>query len=45
MTPAPKDVRFPLMVTRLEADAIDVWRYENRVPTRAEVVRRLIGLG
>ena len=45
MTSEPKDVRLPVMVTRSEADAIDVWRYDNRVPTRAEAIRRLIGLG
>jgi Fe2+ transport system protein FeoA len=33
------------MVTRTEAGAIDDWRYANRIPTRAEAMRRLIRLG
>lgn len=41
----PKDVRLPVMVTRSEAEAIDEWRFANRVPTRAEAIRRLIRLG
>jgi hypothetical protein len=40
-----KDVRLPVMVTRSAAAAIDTWRYENKVPTRAEAIRRLIELG
>ena len=40
-----RDVRLPLMVTRTEAAAIDHWRYSNRIPTRAEAVRRLIEAG
>ena len=45
MTNEPKDVRLPLMVTRSEAEAIDDWRFQNRVGTRAEAIRRLIQLG
>jgi hypothetical protein len=45
MEPEPRDVRLPLMVTRSEAAAIDAWRYENQVPTRAEAIRRLIDAG
>jgi Arc/MetJ-type ribon-helix-helix transcriptional regulator len=45
MDTEPKDVRLPLMVTHREAEAIDGWRYTNRVPTRAEAIRRLIGTG
>jgi hypothetical protein len=41
----PKDVRLPLMVTRAEAAAIDEWRFANRIPTRAEAIRRIIALG
>jgi len=40
-----KDIRLPVMVTRAEAEAIDSWRFANRVPTRAEAIRRLIELG
>ena len=45
MNDEPRDIRLPLMVTRSEADAIDVWRYTNRVPSRAEAIRRLIEIG
>lgn len=41
----PKDVRLPLMVSKGEADAIDEWRYSNRIPTRAEAIRMLIQRG
>ena len=41
----PRNVRLPLMVTRAEAAAIDDWRFQNRVPTRAEAIRQLIELG
>ncbi len=41
----PKDVRLPLMVSRPEADAIDDWRFANRIRTRAEAVRLLIRRG
>jgi len=45
MSEEPKDVRLPLMVTRSEAEAIDNWRFENRVATRAEALRMLIQRG
>jgi hypothetical protein len=45
MDEEPRDVRLPLMVTRSEAAAIDVWRYANHVPSRAEAIRRLIEAG
>jgi hypothetical protein len=45
MDAEPKDVRLPVMATRSEAEAIDAWRYKNRVPTRAEAMRRLIRIG
>jgi hypothetical protein len=41
----PRDVRLPLMVTKTEAEAIDAWRYANKVPSRAEAIRQLIALG
>lgn len=40
-----KDVRLPLMVSRPEADAIDEFRFANRIRTRAEAVRLLIRRG
>lgn len=45
MNDEPKDVRLPVMVTRSEAAAIDDWRFENRIPTRAEAIRTLIQRG
>jgi hypothetical protein len=45
MKEEPKDVRLPVMVTRSEAEAIDDWRFKNRIATRAEAIRRLIQLG
>ena len=40
-----KNVRIPFMVTTSEAEAIDEWRYRNKVPSRAEAMRQLIALG
>ncbi|MGD0106395.1 MAG: hypothetical protein ABSC06_20505 [Rhodopila sp.] len=40
-----KDVRLPLIVTRAEADAIDEWRFDNRIASRNEALRRLIAAG
>ncbi|WP_235907956.1 hypothetical protein [Siccirubricoccus phaeus] len=33
------------MVTRTEAAAIDEYRFANRIPTRAEAIRRLLAIG
>lgn len=45
MPDEPKDVRLPLMVTRTEAAQIDEFRFTQRMPSRAEAIRRLIQLG
>jgi len=45
MDKEPKDVRLPIMVTATEAKAIDDWRFDKRIPTRAEAIRQLIALG
>ena len=45
MADEPRDVRLPLMVSRTEAAAIDEYRFGQRIPTRAEAIRRLIELG
>jgi hypothetical protein len=45
MDQLPKDVRLPLMVTQDEAKAIDDWRFDNRIATRAEAIRQLIARG
>ncbi len=45
METGPSDIRLLLLVTRSEADATDARRYANRVPSRAEAIRRLIEIG
>jgi len=45
MDQEPKDVRLPIMVTATEAKAIDDWRFDKRIATRAEAIRQLIALG
>ncbi|WP_162742290.1 hypothetical protein [Nitratireductor sp. OM-1] len=37
-----REHRVPIMLTDDELQAIDDWRFENRVPTRSEAIRRLI---
>jgi hypothetical protein len=37
--------RMQLKITAAEITAIDDWRFENRVPSRSEAVRRLVQLG
>jgi len=34
--------RMNLVITAVEIKAVDDWRFENRVPTRSEAIRRLI---
>ncbi|OOL18070.1 hypothetical protein BRY73_08405 [Ochrobactrum sp. P6BS-III] len=34
--------RLHIKITKAELDAIDDWRYENRIPSRSEAVRRLV---
>lgn len=43
----PRQNRIPFMMSDAELAAIDEWRFENRIGTRAEAIRRLcqIGLG
>ena len=45
MVDEPKDVRLPFMVSRREVAAIDDWRFQQRIATRAEAIRRLIQIG
>ncbi|MEL6416069.1 MAG: hypothetical protein AAFQ15_14110 [Pseudomonadota bacterium] len=40
-----KTFKLQLMISPAELDAIDVWRYTNRMPTRAAAIRELIRLG
>lgn len=37
--------RMQLKITTAEIEAIDDWRYANRVPSRSEAVRRLVQIG
>lgn len=42
---APLDQRLHLMLSEAEVQAIDDWRFANRVASRSEAIRRLIELG
>lgn len=37
--------RMQLKITKAEIDAIDDWRFKNRIPSRSEAVRRLCQIG
>ena len=37
----PKDNRVPIMMSNGELEAIDDWRFKNRIATRSEAIRRL----
>jgi hypothetical protein len=40
-----RDVRLPFMVTRSEVEAIDEFRYAEKIPSRAEAMRQLMEMG
>ncbi|TIP87079.1 MAG: hypothetical protein E5X58_31145 [Mesorhizobium sp.] len=40
-----RENRIPIMMSDAELNAIDDWRFANRVATRAEAVRRLMAAG
>lgn len=40
-----RENRIPIMMSDAELNAIDDWRFANRVATRAEAVRRLMAVG
>ena len=45
-TPPPKRTeKLQLMLDDLEMEAIDDWRFTNRLPSRAAAIRELIRLG
>lgn len=45
-TPKPKRTeRLQLMLANVELQAIDDWRYDNRIPTRAAAIRELLRRG
>ncbi|MEE9983607.1 hypothetical protein [Agrobacterium pusense] len=41
----PRVNRVPVMMSESEMEAIDDWRFENRVATRSEAIRRLCQIG
>lgn len=41
----PKDARIIIPVAQSLLEAIDDFRFDNRLPSRSEAVRRLIELG
>lgn len=47
MSKKPRENRVPIMMSDEELTSIDDWRYQNRVATRSDAVRKLtqIGLG
>lgn len=45
LNPASETRRLQLKITAEEIQAIEDWRYANRVPTLSEAVRRLIVVG
>lgn len=40
----PRENRVPIMMSDEELQAIDDWRFANRVATRSDAIRRLCGL-
>jgi hypothetical protein len=40
-----KTIKFQLMLSPIEAGAIDDWGFKNRIRTRAEAIRRLCQIG
>ncbi|MBO6784441.1 MAG: hypothetical protein JJ899_14395 [Alphaproteobacteria bacterium] len=45
-TPKPKRTeRLQIMLAHVELQAIDDWRYDNRIPTRAAAIRELLRRG
>ena len=41
----PKSERFNMFISKSEMEAIDDWRFDNRVTSRSEAVRRLCQMG
>jgi hypothetical protein len=37
--------RLQMLFPAEEIEAIDAWRYDNRVPSRSEAIRRLVTIG
>ena len=45
MSKEPRDRRIPIMMSSEELEAIDNWRFQNRIATRADAIRRLCLIG
>lgn len=45
MGKSPRENRVPIMFSDAELEALDDWRFKNRVATRAEAIRRLCQVG
>lgn len=41
----PRENRVPIMMSDDEMKAIDDWRFENRIATRSDAIRRLVQVG
>lgn len=41
----PRENRVPIMMSDEEMKAIDDWRFENRIATRSDAIRRLVQIG
>ncbi|MDH6265353.1 chromosome segregation ATPase [Rhizobium sp. SG_E_25_P2] len=41
----PRENRVPMMLSNEELEAIDAWRFQNRISTRSEAIRRLCKIG
>lgn len=41
----PRENRVPIMMSDDELTAVDDWRFENRINTRSDAVRRLVQIG
>jgi len=41
----PRENRIPIMMSDEELEAVDDWRFKNRIATRSEAVRRLCQIG
>lgn len=44
-TAAKRSVRLLILLHKDEAEAVDDWRFRNRMPSRAAAVRELLRLG
>ena len=41
----PRENRVPIMMSEEEIAAIEEWRYQNRIGTRSDAIRRLCKIG